>query len=245
MKATHRAILALMISLAMMAGILPAPSPEPVLADPGVLKWNRSNTPGSIPDKHDIVSPSEVNRIAIGSDSRTLYVVDIPNANLDGIGGKAVYKSTDSGISWNDKISINLYQEMTLAEQGYFRVWNVAIAPDNVNFLAVVTNDGTSQWPRDVWVSTDGGTKWENTNCPATDNISAIDISQNYCGYDIAVGTRTGLGTANVYIFKASGQGAWAAQGKSDGSVDSVQAFELFPLQYCNIIIYHLFGIAY
>jgi hypothetical protein len=187
---------------------------KPALADPAVLKWTRITTPGSVYDKNDIVSPCEVNRIAIGSDSKTFYAVDIANPGI--IGSKTLYKSVDSGISWNDKISINLYREMTPAEQGNFRLWNVAIAPDNVNFLAVVTNDSATDLPRNVWVSTDGGTKWENTNCPAGAHISAIDISPNYRGYDIAVGTRTGLGTGNnVYIFKASGQGAWAAQGFS------------------------------
>ncbi len=213
MKATHRAILALTISLAMIATMLSAITNEPVSASPAVLKWTRIDTPGAVPGKNDIVSPCEVNRIAIGSDSKTFYAVDIANPGI--IGSKTLYKSVDSGISWNDKISINLYREMTPAEQGNFRLWNVAIAPDNVNFLAVVTNDSATDLPRNVWISTDGGTKWENTNCPAGAHISAIDISPNYRGYDIAVGIRTGLGTGNVYIFKASGQGTWAAQGFS------------------------------
>jgi len=213
MKAKHCAILALVTGLAMIASMLPAITNEPVSASPAVLKWTRITTPGSVYDKNDIVSPCEVNRIAIGSDGKTFYAVDIANPGI--IGSKTLYKSVDGGISWNEKISINLYQEMTPAEQINFRLWNVAIAPDNVNFLAVVTNDDTTQWPRNVWVSTNGGAKWENTNCPATSNISAICISPNGSGHDITVGTRTGIGTGNVYIFKASAQDAWAAQGFS------------------------------
>ncbi len=211
-KATHRIILALMISLSMMAGILSALSAKPVLADTTVLKWHRSNTPGSISDKHDIVSPSEVNRIAIGSDGKTFYAVDIPNAN-NADGAKALYKSTDSGISWNDTISKNIYHKMSAAEQSNFHVWDIAIAPDNVNFIAAVTNDSTSNLPRNVWVSSDGGAGWENTNCPANDNISAVDISPSYGNRDIAIGTRTGAGNGTVWVLKAPDYNNWIVQG--------------------------------
>src|SRR4030066_695743 len=158
-----------------------------------------------------IFSPCEINQIAIGPDGKTFYVVDIPNAS-NITGSKALYKSTDSGISWNDTISRNLYKTMTPGEQINFRLWNVAIAPDNIKLIAVVTNDSASHWPRNIWVSTDGGATWENTNSPVNDHISTIAISPNYSDYDIAVGTRTGTGNGNVYIFKSSGPGTWSDQ---------------------------------
>jgi len=161
----------------------------------GTMQWTVVDTPSS--QGNVIVSPSEINTIAIGCDDRTFYAVDIPH-------GK-VYKSADSGIRWD---------ELTghLASAGAaMPAWHIAIAPDNPNFLAVVTS--SAGLPREVFISADGGANWQNTACPAVNNIGAIDISTNYGSYDIAVGTRTGAGTGNVYMFKATGIGAWAAQG--------------------------------
>ena len=171
--------------------IIPARPPS-VYA--GTMKWSVVDTPSSLGSV--IVSPSEINTIAAGNDGRTLYAIDIPNSK--------VYKSLNSGITWDDMSSY-------LANAGAaLPAWNIAIAPDNPNFVAVVTSDGGL--PGKVFASTDGGGKWQDTNCPATGNISAIAISPNYGGYDIAIGTRTGAGNGDIYISQASGQGNWASQ---------------------------------
>ncbi len=118
--------------------------PAPLSAQDMQLKWHLMTTPGSLPDKNDIVSRSEVNCLAIGSDGSTFYSVDIPWANT-ATGEKAIYKSTDGGISWSDAIGKYLFSSMSVAEQANFRVWNIAVAPDDVNFLAVVTNSSSQQ----------------------------------------------------------------------------------------------------
>jgi len=212
MRTRHLTVFGLLAIVAITASMLPITNPEPVLADPGVLRWTRIDTPGAVPGKNDIVSPSEVNRIAIGSDGKTFYAVDIPNSD-NTTGNKALYKSTDSGVSWSDELSNHLYQAMTPAEQGNFRVWNIAIAPDDVNFVAVVTNNSTNYLPRNVWVSTNGGVEWENSSCPATDNISVIDVSMSYGSHDIAIGTRTGGGGGTIWVLKATDHTNWIAQG--------------------------------
>jgi hypothetical protein len=204
----------LLVVLLIPVSILPAASPQPVLADSESLRWTQIDTPGALPDRNDIVSPSEVNRIAIGSDGNTFYAVDIVNANNTS-GSRALYKSTDSGISWDDTVSRNLYQAMTPAEQANFCVWNIAISPDDVDFIAVVTNDGASNLPHNVWLSKNGGVEWQDTNCPAAANISALDVSMNYGGRDIAIGTRTGAGNGTVWILKAPDYNNWLNQGFS------------------------------
>jgi hypothetical protein len=159
------------------------------------LRWSTVDTPSTIDNV--IVSPSEINSIAIGIDSRTFFAVDIPNSK--------VYKSLNGGVTWND------LSGHVASSGAALPAWNIAIAPDNPNFVAIVTSDGGS--PREVFVSTDGGGTWQNTNSPAVDNIGAIAISPNYGGYDIAVGTRTGAGGGNVYILKSVGSGDWTSQG--------------------------------
>ena len=212
-KTKYLAAFRFLILATIMASIWAATCPEPLLAESNVLKWGRIDTPGSALEKSDIVSPSEVSRIAIGSDGKTFYAINTPSP--DNItGGRALYKSTDSGISWSDRFSQYLYQAMTPAEQVNFRVWNVAIAPDDVNLVAIVTNGSVSNLPRNVWLSIDGGSNWQNTNCPASDNVSTIDVSMNYDGHDIAVGTRTGGGGGNTWILKSTDPGhSWIPQG--------------------------------
>jgi hypothetical protein len=212
-KTKYLAAFRSLILAIMLASICTATCPEPLLAESNVLKWGRIDTPGSASEKSDIISPSEVSHIAIGSDGKTFYAINTPSP--DNItGGRALYKSTDSGISWSDKFSQELYQAMSPAERVNFRIWNVAIAPDYVNLVAIVTNGSASNLPRNVWLSNDGGSNWQNTNCPASDNISTIGVSINYDGHDIAVGTRTGGGGGNIWILKSDDIGHnWIPQG--------------------------------
>jgi hypothetical protein len=160
----------------------------------GTMQWSVVDTPSSLGNV--IVSPSEINAIAIGSDGRTFYAIEIPN--------NKVYRSLNGGISWDDMSSYLINAGAALP------AWNIAMALDNPNLVAAVTSSGGL--PGKVFVSTDGGGKWHDTHCPATGSISAIAISPNYGGYDIAIGTRTGAGNGDIYISQASGQGNWASQ---------------------------------
>jgi hypothetical protein len=171
---------------------LPVMSPS---VKAGTVRWSEVDTPdnlGSI-----IVSPSEINDLAIGIDGRTFYAIDIPNGKI--------YKSLDGGTTWKD-----LSSHLT-GNGASLPVWNITLAPDNPSFVVVVTSDGGL--PKNVFVSTDGGTSWQNANSPAIDNIGAIAISPNYGNYDIAIGTRTGTGNGNVYILNSSNSADWAPQG--------------------------------
>lgn len=158
--------------------------------------WSTVDTPSNY--FNVVVSPSEVNFLAVASDGRTIYAVDIPNKHL--------YRSDDGGSSWNE------LSNYLLAAGAVLPAWNLALAPDNPSFIAVVTSAGSQ--PRSVFISTDGGQNWNDTNYPATANIGAIAVSPNYGNYDIAVGTRTGTGGGTIYTYKSTGiTGAWLAQG--------------------------------
>jgi hypothetical protein len=185
--------------------------PEPVLADSEMLKWYRIDTPGSVTGKNDLVSPSEVNRIIICHDGKTFFAVDIVDAN-NTTGEKALYKSVDGGKSWSDTISQHLYKAMSPAEKNNFRIWNIAVAPDNTGFIAVVTNNSSTNLPRNIWLSMDGGNNWQNTNLSGVNNINVIDISKSNSNYIVAVGTRSGAGGGNVYTLKYPSYNGWVNQ---------------------------------
>jgi len=158
------------------------------------VKWTVVDTPEG---KHNvIVSPSEVSSFALGHDGQTFYAIDIPN-------GK-VYRSVKGGIEWDEITGLLTTAGATMP------AWHVALAPDNSNFVAIVTSAGGI--PGNVFVSVDGGNSWKDTNCPAN-NISALDISPNKNGYDIIIGTRTGGGNGEIYAYRAVGIGNWASQG--------------------------------
>ncbi len=183
------------------------------VVDSQVLKWALISTPSN--EGKVIVSPSEVHRIAIGSDRKTFYALDIAN--------KAIYKSFDGGITWRDKIGNYLK-----AAGASFPVWDLVIAPDDPNFIAAVTDDGSGTAPTDVWVSMDGGNMWRNTNFPPQPLlIGAIAISPGYGdGRSIAVGTRNsndGTADGEVYVLSVPFDTTWVAQGFTGGDVLAVK----------------------
>jgi hypothetical protein len=197
MKAPNRNIMIFGLGLILIATfyfVIPASSPP---AHAGRMEWSIVDTPSN--RGNVVLSHSEINAFAIGNDGRTFYAIDIPNSK--------VYKSINGGVTWDD-----LSNNVTGAGAA-LPAWNIAVAPDNPNFVAIVTSSGGL--PGEVFVSTNGGGSWQDTNCPATNNIGTIAISPNYGGYDIAIGTRTGAGGGDIYVFKAAGTGNWASQGFS------------------------------
>jgi len=192
----------LLLVVALLSSLISSIGVKPVSAHPGKLMWSIVDTPS--PENNVIASPSEVNVIAIGYDDRTFYAVDIPNSD--------VRKSTDGGVTWTDNLSGNL-----IAAGANLPGWNLAVAPDDVNFLVAVT-DGTvvPSGPLRVFASENGGASWQNTNFvpPAGEYVSYVDISVTYGANnrDIAIGTRTGGGGGKVYVLKTPGFAAWADQ---------------------------------
>ncbi|MFC1845876.1 hypothetical protein ACFLYM_00475 [Chloroflexota bacterium] len=189
-KPSARKLIPLIIVLLSLLTIgLPAP------AQAGLMQWSVVDTPSGT--SNVIVSPSEVNSIAVAADGITCYAVDVAHGR--------VYRSRDGGLQWDD-ITASL-----TAAGAAMPACDVVIAPDNPGFVAVVASTGGL--PRSVFITSDGGNQWYNTNCTVVNNIGAIDISPNYGSYDIVVGTRTGGGGGGVSIFRTPGPGTWADQG--------------------------------
>jgi photosystem II stability/assembly factor-like uncharacterized protein len=170
---------------------------ESVAASPDQAKWSIVDTPSE--EGAVVVSPSEINTLAIGSDDETFYAIDIPN-------GK-VYKSIDGGVTWDDLTA-------TLNATGAkLPAWDIAVTPGNPEILAVVTDNRTA-----VYASDDGGETWVDANVPDLGGllIADIAISEEYAdSRDIAIGTRKPDATVNgdVWVRELESLGTWKAQG--------------------------------
>jgi len=170
------------------------------------LAWSIVDTPGiGASQDFDIVSPSEVNKLAIGSNGVTFYALDIPH--------KKAYGTWSAGVNW---------YELTVPAS-YAPFWNIAVAPDDVNFVVAISDDVALgvQGPKEVWLSDDGGKGWNDLGfstavaLPANEFISCVDISpQHGGGWAILVGTRDGAGGGDVYMSKTGTFSlTWRAQG--------------------------------
>ena len=187
--------------------LFPLAGTELALARPDKLKWSIVDTPSE--EGNVVVSPSEINTIVVGSDDETFYAIDIPNGT--------VYKSTDSGVTWEDDLTDALTEEGATLP-----AWDIAVVPDDRELVAVVTNNRTA-----VYVSEDGGKEWVNTNLPDLGAllISDVAISPEYGDdRDIAIGTRNPDGSTNgdIWVIRRLGFPGWEAQGL-DMDVTSVR----------------------
>ncbi len=197
----------------------------------GILEWTTLETPGS---SHTIIkelfNPSNkgsgINKIVISSDGKTIWAI-VRRGDRNGLflGGAQVtmYKSTDNGISWNENPYIRLTAEESSVANGTF-IWDIAIAPDNPDVVAVACADIVKNpLHQEIWITTDGGNIWKNTDWPSKymerrhKLISTMDISVYTNGHKILVGTRDGKGidSNNLNIITISEDGIWNVQDAS------------------------------
>lgn len=229
-KAANFTGFSVLLVLALLLSLMPPGGIKPVSAHPGKLMWSIVDTPSLA--NNVVVSPSEVNVIAIGSDDRTFYAVDIPYSRL--------YKSTDGGVTWMIELSGYL-----TAAGANLPVWNLAVASDDVNFLVAVTDGtGAPNGPLRVFASEDGGARWEdvtNFDPPlgANEYISCVDISKDYEGKrDIAIGTRDGGGGGKVYVRKYPGFTAWANQSLPPSDVVALKFSPTYSADNTLVVVY-------
>jgi len=141
-----------------------------------------------------IVPGSEVSRIAAGNDGKTVYALDSKN--------KRLYKSVYGGYGWKD-ISGNVPGASSWDE--------LAVAPDDPNFVAVLTNSRS-----EVCLSRDGGDNFFATGLAAGLNPGeqalCLTLSLAYAGSKrgIIVGTGTGGAGGRVLIMVSSQFGSWS-----------------------------------
>ena len=143
---------------------------------------------------------ADVSRIAVGGDGSTIYALDSVSSRL--------YRSTTAGVDWRD-ISSAL---------GAGAPWiDVAVAPDDPSFVAVVTGGGSQ-----IFISGDGGATFQNTEVSSHlgpgQAVRCIAISQDYGAprRELAAGTWSGTAGGSVLINILSNfSGGWFNAGIS------------------------------
>jgi len=161
----------------------------------------------------------DVSRIAIGSDGLTLYALNTLSGRL--------YRSDNAGMGWLD-ISNKIAGAPPWVD--------LAVAPDDPLFVAVVTDSG-----RDVYISADGGaTNFNSTSLAAATGAGqaarCIAISPGYGSpqREIAAGTWNGAAGGSVFIniltnfgggwFNAgTGSSGWSPPGGGSADVAAIK----------------------
>jgi hypothetical protein len=194
-----------------------------------VLRWGIINTPGGFPQRNDIISACEITSLAASPDGRVIYAVDLPNTSILALTRAGIWKSTDGGISWSPGITRWLSQTQPRPVAPFAEI---AIAPDNPGFIAVVCMDASGSHRREIYISEDGGTNWTYSGPipwiygPA-EQVGCIAISPSYpiagsTARDIIAGSRVpadGLSQGQIYILRYPGLAGWKAQDFNNGDV--------------------------
>ena len=175
------------------------------------LSWSVVDTP-SDGSNGMVIRTCGINDLALGPDNKTFYAVSTDNSTAN----TGLFKSTDAGYTWFSNIGNSL-----AAAGAFFPVWNIAVAPDDVNFIIAVTDNSSttaSGGPRMAYCSIDGGSNWTNANLPLSLNeyVSCLDISKyGSASRDIAIGTRNINDTQGRVLtlrYSTSFSGAWVNQ---------------------------------
>jgi len=179
MSIIQRSALHLLCVLGVVSGlfvlVIPG-SPAIVNAQPGIMKWDTISTPNSRPSKNDVLNPyidgnptgSEIRDLSIGSNGTTLIAaITVDNRTINDIPGPPLgilLGSTNAGISWSNTAYLHL-----ISTGGWIagnHVYNVLISPDDPKLWAI-TSGTVATGPTELWVTSDAGASWSNTNAPA------------------------------------------------------------------------------
>ncbi len=269
MKVKYSSFLGILVALVLVASfVVPARlmSPEPVsaAAEQSKMQWWPVDTPDTAAGQtNNLFSPiwngaeagSEIVKLLVGSNGTTMYAIytrspvgGAPPTWDDNTWSRVRFMmSRDGGRSWSGANYNNLVRDwLNPANPGTSPtviVWDMAIAPDNPNIVAVAASTVVDYTDPDmdpeqrVFLSMDGGSNWENTQWPPTATsyapadayISAMDISMDYGARSILVGVRKGTVVANsnvLWTMKMPGYGGWNVQNSTNGTPVSTNPFD-------------------
>ena len=184
------------------------------------LKWETVDKPGI--NGEIILAPSEINRIAASQDH--VYAVDSINFRL--------HRSDNGGLTFTNITNTLINSDVPLP------IYEIAVAPDGPQYVAVVTSDGTLDRTQ-VWASDDWGVTWYNTSITLatnTEKIQCITISSGYLSgvtllHDVAIGTADFSGAGHIQTLQIGGSfsSGWQPQGSVLTNLIDVSAVAFSP----------------
>jgi hypothetical protein len=196
-----------------------------------MMQWWPVDTPDSLTQvTGNLYSPvvagaetgSELIKLLIGVNGSTMYMI-YSAGDFTGISKVRLSSSANGGRSWSGALYGSLCAATGFGTNDTI-VWDACLAPDNANMLAVAVSDvnAIAVPVQRVFITSDGGQNWDNTQwAPAAPHavladsyISTMDLSMDYGGRDLLVGTRNGSGVQvnNLWTLKMPGYGGWLCQ---------------------------------
>ncbi|MBM3142414.1 MAG: hypothetical protein FJ005_05130 [Chloroflexi bacterium] len=185
------AALLLVVSFVLPTNVM---TPQPVGADPGIMKWDSIITPGYLAGKNDV--PNRANEtldMAVGGDGATILLtakvwttaadmgavlLTVGTANvLPALwGGNAhytnLYYSNNGGLSFSASVSLNFLRDFARVVGIWSGelIYHVAVAPDDPKFWVVTTDAAGTPGvgPEEVWITMNAGGRWERTTTTTT-----------------------------------------------------------------------------
>jgi hypothetical protein len=153
------------------------------------LSWGDEDLPSTV---NAILTPDE-HVVDMAVNGATIY------AAIAGTPGEKIFKSTNTGETWKE-----LSAAKATTSFPSVNITLVAVAPDNPDMVAAVTETGTVEY------STNGGSSWTELDAPtATGNVYDISVSEETGGaYYIAVaGNESSL--AQLWTIKLAAGEDW------------------------------------
>ena len=226
--------------------LLPIPAQAGV-PDATILSWATINTPGKVPDKNDLHTPCELNSLVAGSDGKTIYAIDVPDAVAAPIARPGLWKSIDGGIIWN---SMPFQRLVEATPTPTLPMMDIALAPDDPALLVVVCLNSAATLRHEVYLSDDGGSSWTHTGFipwvyGGGEQIGDVAISPGYnfngrLTHDIVVGSRNpddGNGEGEVYVLRYPDFSGWKAQGSVTGDIIAVKPSPTYTDDFTLVVM--------
>jgi len=162
-------------------------------ADPAKhSEWDDVSTPSE--DDFVILPDSDILDFDMGPDGEVIYAVAYVSGDC------ALFKSEDSGVTWDD-----ITDEVT--EEGLTDFYLVSVAPDNADYVVVAGSDQAIG-------SNNGGDDFTDTGF-STSGITCLDVSSEMSDkYNIAVGTDSG----DIYRYESGGYWGGSWKNRTSGS---------------------------
>jgi hypothetical protein len=212
MKTKLSKVLGVGLALIMVFSLAMALAPTPVQAQEGEQQWNGQPLPmgpaaGGV--YNVLLNGSDIGEVAVYADGMTMYAINTAVAMNAGAAATpyALYKSTDGGQTWAPVTALATAIDPTGAVPTV-PLANVAIAPDNPNYVAV-SIFGNQAAADVVFITRDGGATW--TTLPA---INAAAVAANQRIMDLKVGpAREPTIFGREYLIAVSDNAAGAVDG--------------------------------